>query len=104
LGAAADRTGGVHHAADLRVDQRLGRHAVEVLVVDHHELARQDALDEPLGPQVDPSAPACGFGRRSGRRSRPLGLVPNVGASFVLCRSLGPRDIGRSAFRLVGSP
>src|SRR5918995_2997642 len=41
--------------------------------------------------------PPCGFGRRSGRRSRLLGLVPNVDASLVL-RPLD-LNVGRRAFR-----
>src|SRR4029450_287419 len=45
--------------------------------------------------------PPCGFGRRSGRRSRLLGFVPNGEASLGL-RPLR-LDVGRRAFRPVGA-
>ena len=48
----------VHHPADVGGDQRLGRDPIEVLVVDHRDLPRRDALDQPLGPRVDASEAA----------------------------------------------
>ena len=52
--AAGDRGGGVDHRHRGGVDQRLGRHPVEVLVVDHRDVAGLQALDQPLGAPVDP--------------------------------------------------
>ena len=52
--AAADRRGGVDHRDGRGVDQRLGGHPVEVLVVDDRDVARAQALDQALGAAVDP--------------------------------------------------
>ena len=41
--AAADGRGGVDHRAGPGLHERLGRHAVEVVVVDDRDLARLDA-------------------------------------------------------------
>ena len=54
---AADRRRGVHHRRDTGVDQPLGRHAVEVLVVDHRDV-----------PGLRPWAPGPSCAGRPARR------------------------------------
>ena len=63
--AAGDGAGGVDHRRRLGPDEALGRHPVEVLVVDHRDLARLEAGDEVLGAAVDPG-PAGGDTRLLG--------------------------------------
>jgi hypothetical protein len=45
-------------------------------VVDHRDLARQDALDEPLGPKIDPSD----AGLRLRPPQRPPEQAPRLGS------------------------
>ena len=52
---AADRRRGVDDRRDPGVDQTLGRHAIEVLVVDHGDVSRLGPGHQVLRPPVDAS-------------------------------------------------
>ena len=60
---AGDRPGGVDDGRGTGGDQLVGRHAVQVGVVDHGDVAGREALDQNLGPQVHP-----GHADEAGRR------------------------------------
>src|SRR5205807_5754500 len=62
------RSGAVDHRHHLRLHELLGRHPVEVLVVDDGDVARVQALDEVLGATVDARRP-----HQRRRRRRPIG-------------------------------
>jgi hypothetical protein len=50
--AAGDRRFGVEDRGDIDGDQRVGRHPVEVDVVDHRDVAGAEASDQPLRTAV----------------------------------------------------
>ena len=96
--AAGDGAGRVHHRRRLGPDEPLGRHPVEVLVVDDGDLARLEAGDEVLGAAVDPG-PAGGHARGLGGGGPPA--VAGTGAVGVgrdhAWRSRGARRARGSA-------
>ena len=82
--AAADRRRGVHHRRDAGLDEPLGGDAVEVLVVDHGDVAGLDpaarrsfvrrstrAVPAPAGGRGGTSGPEQTLGAPSGLASHP---------------------------------
>src|SRR5262249_29680491 len=66
--AAADGAGRVDHSRDALLHESLGGDAIQVLVVDHRDLAGLGAPQEVLGATVDPGGPgqvAAGAGSPS---------------------------------------
>lgn len=62
---AGDRGRRVDHAGDLGVDERVGRRAVEVQLVEHDDVTRTDPAQQLPGAAVDPGDPGDarqGFG------------------------------------------
>jgi hypothetical protein len=70
--ATRDRRHGVDHGYGPAGDEAIGRHPVEILVVDHRDLTRLEPLDEVLGATVD----ARGAHNRRGRRRAPTSKHP----------------------------
>ena len=53
-------------------------------MVDHRDLPRRDALDQPLGPRVDASEAALAASAAAAAAGAGLGFDRNVDASLVL--------------------
>jgi hypothetical protein len=97
--APGDRRLRVEHGRHPGRDQRVGRHPVEVDVVDHRDLARTQATDEALGPPIK-SHKATDDTRLAGRVRRKVWKTHHHHPGMDLRRKLGAtwsRSVRRQA-------